>query len=147
MTTLKQKHRSTYECWTNMKTRCENPSYERFDRYGGRGIKVCERWQSFANFLADMGERPDGLTIERRDNDGDYELSNCYWATRKAQARNRVSNVVATVDGVTLHAQDWAARLGVSRNAFYTRARRDGCEAAVEHYMANGVRSISGKNC
>ncbi len=139
MATLRQLNTSTYECWTNMKTRCFNPEYIRFDRYGGRGVTVCERWLSFENFLADMGPKPDGLTIERRDNDGNYEPGNCYWGSRKEQARNRVSNIVATVDGVTLHAQDWAGRLGVSHNAFYTRARRDGCEAAVRHYMEHGL--------
>jgi hypothetical protein len=145
MATLRQKHRSTYECWVNMKTRCGNPNSASFARYGGRGIQVCNRWQDFDNFFADMGARPDGLTLERRDNDGAYEPKNCYWATRKAQARNRASNIVATVDGTTLHARDWAARLGVSPNAFYTRARRDGCEAAVRHYMTNGVKKFKRK--
>lgn len=146
MATLRQLNVSTYECWMNMKTRCSNPKYERFDRYGGRGVAVCARWMSFENFIADMGSKPDDLTLERKDNDGNYEPGNCYWGSRRAQARNRVSNVVATVGGVTLHAQDWAQRLGVSKNAFYTRARRDGCEAAVLHYQTNGVRAVTGKN-
>lgn len=145
MATVRQLHTATYECWTNMKTRCSNPKVEAFERYGGRGIKVCARWQLFSNFLADMGDRPDGMTIERRDNDGDYEPGNCFWASRRVQARNRKSNVVATVDGVTLHAQNWAALLGVSRNAFYTRARRDGCEAAVRHYREHGVQKQAKK--
>lgn len=146
MATLRQLNVSTYECWTNMKTRCFSAAYERFDLYGGRGITVCARWLSFENFIVDMGPKPDGLTIERRDNDGNYEPGNCYWSTRKAQARNRRSNVTATVGGVTLHAQDWARRLGVSENAFYTRARRVGCEAAVRHYQQHGVRRVAGKN-
>ncbi len=144
---LKQTHRATYECWTNMKTRCDNPNYVAYHRYGGRGVSVCRRWQSFENFFLDMGAKPDGLTIERRNNDGNYEPENCYWGTRKEQARNRVSSIYATVGGVTLCARDWADQLGVSRNAFYTRARRDGCVAAVVHYQTEGVRSVKGKNC
>jgi len=120
-----------------MKTRCNNPNYEAFERYGGRGIRVCERWNaSFAAFLGDMGPKPDGLTIERVDNDGNYTPDNCEWATRIAQARNRRSTLYATVNGETLCAKDWIARLDISPNAFYTRARRIGCQAAVEHYQA-----------
>lgn len=146
MPTLRQLHTSTYECWVNMKTRCDNPNYGRYDRYGGRGIKVCDRWYAFENFLADMGPKPDGLTIERRDNDGAYEPDNCYWATRREQALNRVSSQIATVDGETFCAHGWAEKLGVSYNAFHTRARRDGCEASVRHYKAKGVQRQRGRN-
>jgi hypothetical protein len=73
-----------------MLARCSNPENEQWADYGGRGIAVCERWRSFGNFLADMGVRPDSkLTLERRDNDGDYEPDNCYWADRVTQLRNR----------------------------------------------------------
>lgn len=72
-----------------MLQRCQNPNNPRYKDYGGRGIAVCERWQKFPNFLADMGERPEGLQLERKDNDGNYERCNCVWADRKTQMANR----------------------------------------------------------
>lgn len=79
----------TYGIWAQMKRRCQTPSNGSYPKYGARGIKVCERWQSFENFLADMGECPDGLTIDRIDNTKGYEPGNCRWATWAQQAQNR----------------------------------------------------------
>ena len=97
-----------------------------WDDYGGRGIGVCAEWlSSFEAFVADMGERPSaGHSIERLDNDGDYEPGNCVWATRAIQARNRRSNHIIEVNGLSLTIVDWAARIGASPSAIHDRIRR-----------------------
>ncbi|MFK3741057.1 hypothetical protein [Massilia sp. TN1-12] len=90
----------TYSKYQAMKQRCLNPKHKSYADYGGRGIKVCDRWlESFANFLADMGVAPDGMTIERDKSDGNYEPSNCRWATKQEQGKNTRSNVKVEIDG------------------------------------------------
>lgn len=80
---------STYDIWVLMRQRCNNPKAKGFRYYGGRGITVCQRWDSFEAFLNDMGERPPGLTLDRIEADGNYEPGNCRWATWETQNRNK----------------------------------------------------------
>ncbi len=88
-----------YTCWQQMLNRCRNPKTTHYEDYGGRGITVCARWSLFENFLADMGPAPAGMTLDREDNDGNYEPGNCRWATPVEQARNTRRNVFLEVDG------------------------------------------------
>jgi hypothetical protein len=83
------KRTPTYLSWRAMRMRCENPKHDNYPMYGGRGIKICERWLVFENFLADMGERPEGTTLDRINPNGHYEPSNCRWADKTEQSRNR----------------------------------------------------------
>lgn len=84
---------SIYRCWQQVIQRCENPKSPDYKNYGGRGITVCERWHTFENFYEDMGDKPKGLTLERINNDGNYEPGNCEWATWKKQQNNRRNHI------------------------------------------------------
>ena len=113
----------TWGAWKDMKSRCSNPKLKNYFRYGGRGICVCARWQRFDEFLEDMGVRPDGMTLERIDNEGPYSPDNCRWATRTEQANNTRRNRFVTAMGKTQTVSGWAHELGVSR--FLIRDRLD----------------------
>jgi hypothetical protein len=116
-----------YNSWTNMRARCQNRDDKRYRDYGARGIVVCERWDGvggFENFLADMGEPPTNMSLERIDNQGNYEPSNCRWASRKDQQRNNRRNVLVTWLGKTQCLSAWAEELGIPRTALEHRFKR-----------------------
>lgn len=92
-----------YNSWISMKTMCNNPNYSGYSDYGGRGISVCDRWGTFDNFLKDMGKKPSPKhSLDRIDNDGNYEPGNCRWATRKQQSRNRRGNRLVNFKGSSM---------------------------------------------
>lgn len=126
------KQSKTHRCWTGILSRCLNPNRKKWASYGGRGIKVCKRWLVFENFLADMGESPEGLTIERINNDGDYEPGNCRWATNFEQSHNKQNNRIITFNGKTLCLQEWARVVGIKRE---TIARRLNAGWSVERAL------------
>lgn len=120
-----QKGTPLYQRWKGMKQRTSDPNAKQFADYGGRGIKVCERWQSFENFAADMGPTfHDDLTLERIDVNGDYEPANCTWITKAEQARNRRNNHAVTWQGRTMVLAAWEEALGLNRRILGDRLRR-----------------------
>lgn len=114
-----------YQIWKSMRARCQSPPSKAYKWYGARGIKVCERWQDYSNFIADVGRRPSlSHSIERRDNNGDYCLENCYWASRREQASNRRNNFNIKAYGQTKTLAQWAKISGVSANTIWNRLKR-----------------------
>lgn len=115
-----------HRAWVGMKLRCSNPNTKGYSRYGGRGIQVCDRWRdSFSAFLADMGPRPSPRhSVERRNNDGNYEPDNCYWATDAEQTRNTRQNRNYTYNGRTMCLTDWARESGRPRSTLMQRLER-----------------------
>ncbi len=122
-----------------MKKRCEDPKNQSFARYGGRGISVCERWQKFENFLEDMGLRPKGTSINRRNNDGNYEPENCEWATNEVQQNNRSDNHTLTLNGRTQTMAMWARETGLAWTTIKARINQLGWP--VEKALTQGVWS------
>lgn len=113
-----------YKIWRGMRNRCDPRWGSRYPRHGGRGIRVCDRWwNSFETFLADMGPRPEGSTLERIDNDGHYEPGNCRWASWKEQGKNRHNTAFLTFGGVTKPIVDWARSCGIDRKVLAMRIK------------------------
>lgn len=118
------KRSKTYQSWYAMINRCNNPATPNWDRYGGRGIAVCERWRAFENFLSDMGERPVGTSLDRTDNDGNYEPGNCKWATTKAQAQNKEAVELIEIEGIEMTRHGWSICVGIGSNTIKDRRKR-----------------------
>ncbi len=115
----------THNCWRGILVRCTNQNARSYVNYGGRGITICRRWLDFAAFREDMGDCPsDQHTIERLDNDGHYEPSNCIWATRKEQARNRRTSRMVTFNGATMCLNAWSEKTGIARETLRARFHR-----------------------
>ena len=123
--------RPTYCSWHRMVKRCRDHNNKDYLHYGGRGITVCSRWLHFPFFLDDMGLRPSGTSLDRINNDGNYEPGNCRWATQKQQVRNRRITRTAQKDGVTLPIAEWAERLGIDKRTLLARRRLGWSDAKV----------------
>ncbi len=120
------RHSPEYRSWVHMKDRCLRPTDKSYLRYGSRGIKICDKWlNSFTAFYNDMGNKPSaGHSLDRIDNDGNYEPGNCRWSTSKEQANNRRSNRPVTYNGETRSAKEWANSTGIDYNTLRQRLFR-----------------------
>lgn len=133
-----------HDVWRDMKARCYNPKVQRYNRYGGRGIKVCDRWRdSFLDFYADMGDIPfGGAQLDRIDNDGDYSPSNCRWVSKKENIRKTSRSVMWEFDGLHMCVADWADRTGIKSITLRMRVRNYGW--SIERALTEGA--YVGKN-
>lgn len=128
-----------YRTWGGIKTRCYNKKRNKYKNYGGRGIRVCDRWlESFENFLSDMGRAPSPIhSIERKNNDWDYHPDNCIWAVPKIQGNNTTRNVFINIDGITKTASQWSVEMGFPSGSIITNRINSGMnpvEAVKRHY-------------
>lgn len=128
----------TYYCWRSMMQRCYGKSSQGYKRYGGRGISVCKRWRDFQNFLSDMGVKPSGLTLERKDNNGNYCKANCRWATQAEQNRNHSKNRRITFRGETKLLSDWARSRGIHKNTLIHRLKKTSVSIALTAPLRQG---------
>jgi hypothetical protein len=118
------RHTRTYRIWLNMKNRCLNPRTACYIDYGGRGISICSEWSnSFMEFYKDMGECPPGFSIDRINNDGNYDKQNCRWADKYTQGNNTRRNTFLTVDGITKTVSQWSRHSGLTVNTILSRIR------------------------
>lgn len=124
-----------YSTWECMWQRCTNPNAEEYENYGGRGITICPEWKEFEQFYKNMGPRPGkGYSIERINTNGNYEPSNCVWATNLEQGANTRKNRKLTAFGTTLHLSEWARRLNIHKNTLAERLKKQNLENIITVY-------------
>jgi hypothetical protein len=133
----------TYHTWAGIIQRCNNPRDKSFKDYGGRGIKVCKRWLKFENFYADVGDVPDGMTIERINNNGDYEPENWRWATMLEQGSNKRNNVWIEYGGEIKTIAQWARSCGIRRDIIRHRIYNYGW--SIEKALNTPVKKYKNK--
>ena len=135
---LWKENQSEYDTWAQMLKRCELPTNASYDHYGGRGIRVCRRWQEFGNFLKDMGKRPfPDWQLDRINNDGDYEPESCRWVSPSQNVRNSTSATLLEFDGRSMSIAEWAEEKGVNPRVFYARRAKGW---SVERMLTQPVR-------
>lgn len=135
-----------YRIWANMRTRCNNPNFTKYEDYGGRGIKVCQEWQRFELFYewAMANGYADTLTLDRIDNDNGYSPTNCRWVTQTEQCNNKRNNHLLTYNGETLTIAQWAKRLGVNYFSLHDRITKLGWSA--EKAISTPIKQLKGEN-
>lgn len=127
-----------YKSWQSMKQRCDNPTDPSYHRYGGRGISYCSTWRYFEHFFMAMGDRPEGTTLDRVDNNKNYTEDNCTWSTPKQQSRNRSDNRIIEYKGISLCFLDWCKALDIKRTTLSNRLKRGW---SVERAFTTAVRN------
>ena len=133
-----KRHTRAWKIWSGIKQRCLNPKNSAYKRYGGRGITVCDKWLTLEGFLEDMGEPPDGMSIDRKENDKGYYKDNCRWATDTQQARNTSANRVITIGNEKNTLAEWCEILGIKYTTAHSRLRRGwGAEKALGFEVAS----------
>ena len=138
-----KKHSPGYKCWRGMRQRCLSPANNTYARYGGRGIKICDRWLNFSNFVADMGEPAAGKTIERIDNDKGYSKENCRWASMKEQCQNRGSSVFVEYNGQRKTMAEWSEISGIKYATLRNRIIAQNKPLDVAFNMPLGSKAFS----
>lgn len=126
--------RKTYSIWVSMRQRCTDENAREYKNYGGRGISVCDEWNTFENFHRDMGACPKDLSLDRIDNDGNYQKSNCHWATRKEQNNNKICNTTFIINGEKVSRTQIQERLEWTRDMYRRRSEKYGIDWIIQQY-------------
>ena len=129
---------SEYRIWSHMLERCSNNKAKSFKNYGGRGITVCEKWLTFEGFYEDMGDRPEVLTLDRKNVNGNYEKDNCRWATQKVQQNNRTNNRVVTYLGSAKTVSQWSEEFNIKYKILYDRINKH--KWSIERALTTKIR-------